>query len=73
MVATKNVNQINWTELKLKLRKHWGKITEEDLAQINGNTEELIRILRRRYGYGKAQAEIEIGNWLNEQATRSSG
>jgi len=73
LVATKNVNQINWTELKLKLRKHWGKITEEDLAQINGNKEELIRILRRRYGYGKAQAEIEIGNWLNEQATRSSG
>ncbi len=64
MVATKNDLQIKWTELKPKLRKRWGKITEDDIAQINGNTEELIRYLRKRYGYGKAQAEIEIQQWL---------
>ncbi len=64
MDATKNDLQINWTELKAKLRKRWGKITEDDIAQINGNTEELIRYLRKRYGYGKAQAEIEIQQWL---------
>jgi uncharacterized protein YjbJ (UPF0337 family) len=62
--ATKDNLQINWTELKSKLRNRWGKITEGDIAQINGNTEELIRTLRKRYGYGKAQAEIEIHHWL---------
>ncbi len=64
MNATKDNLQLNWTELKSKLRKRWGKITEADLAQINGNTDELIRTLRKRYGYGQAQAEIEIHQWL---------
>ena len=67
MDATKDTIQINWTELKSRLRKRWGKITEADLAQINGNTDELIRLLRKRYGYGKAQAEIEIHQWLAGQ------
>lgn len=67
MDATKNSLQINWTELKSTIRKRWGKITEEDLSQIDGNPEELVRVLRRRYGYGKAQAEIEIDQWLINQ------
>jgi uncharacterized protein YjbJ (UPF0337 family) len=57
----------NWTELKGKLRKHWNKVTIEDMRQINGKTDELIRILRKRYGYGKTQAEFEIIHWLKDQ------
>ncbi len=64
MDATKDILQIKWSELKTKIHKHWGKITDDDLAQIDGNSEELVRVLRKRYGYGKAQAEIEIGEWL---------
>ncbi len=65
--ATKDILQIYWTELKSKLRKRWGRISEDDLAQVNGNSEELIKVLRNRYGYGKAQAEIEIHGWLIDQ------
>lgn len=67
MDATKDDLQVNWTELKSNLRKRWGKITDDDLSQINGNAEELVRVLRKRYGYGKAQAEIEISQWLIEK------
>ena len=66
--ATKNSLHINWAELKTKLRKRWGRITEDDLARIDGNSEELVRVLRNRYGYGKAQAEIEIDQWLLERS-----
>jgi len=65
--ATKDILQIYWTVLKSKLRKRWGRITEDDLAQVNGDSEELIKVLRKRYGYGKAQAEIEISRWLIDQ------
>lgn len=59
--------QIKWSDLKPKIRIHWQKITEEDLTQLNGNVLGLVNVLRKRYGYGKAQAEIEINNWLSEQ------
>lgn len=65
--APKNNFRQNWAELKSVLRMHWGKITEEDLTQINGEIEILVRILRKRYGYGKTQAEIEIEQWLGDK------
>ena len=68
MDATKDLLQINWKKLRLKLRKRWGRITDDDMAQINGNAEELVRVLRKRYGYGKAQAEIELDQWLLERS-----
>ena len=67
MDATKDVLQIKWSSLKAKVRKHWWKITEADMNHLSGKTDELINILRKRYGYGRAQAEIEINNWLIEQ------
>ncbi len=70
MDATKGTSHINWIELKTKLRKRWGKITDEDLAQVDGNTDELVRVLRKRYGYGKAQAEIELNRWLLELSSK---
>ncbi len=64
--------QINWPFLKPKLRDHWKKITDDDLKHLNGKVEDLITILRKRYGYGKAQAEIEINNWLDQQANTAT-
>jgi uncharacterized protein YjbJ (UPF0337 family) len=55
-----------WHELKGQVRQQWGKITDDDLTQLSGKTEELAGILQQRYGYGKAQAEIEINKWLHD-------
>ncbi len=73
MDATKDILQIKWHELKTKVHKHWAKLTNEDLAQVNGNSEELVRVLRKRYGYGKAQAEIEISEWLTDLYQEDTG
>ena len=56
-----------WHELKGRVRQRWGKLTGDDLDRLNGKTEELVGLLQQRYGYGKAQAEIEINHWLGDQ------
>ena len=53
-------------KLKGQVRQKWGKLTDDDLTQLSGKTEHLAGILQQRYGYGKAQAEKEINNWLYE-------
>jgi uncharacterized protein YjbJ (UPF0337 family) len=55
-----------WHEIKGRVRQRWGKLTSADLARLNGKTEELVGLLQQRYGYGKAQAEIEITHWLSD-------
>ncbi len=63
---TENTLQIKWSELKSQIHQHWGKLTPDDLSRLNGGMDELTALLRKRYGYGKAQAEIEISRWLHD-------
>jgi uncharacterized protein YjbJ (UPF0337 family) len=65
MDATKDILQGKWHELKGQVRQQWGKLTDDDLTQLSGKTEELAGVLQQRYGYSKAQAEIEINSWLS--------
>ncbi len=57
-----------WPELKNLVKQHWGKLTADDLLRLSGTTAELVNVLRQRYGYGQAQANIEINQWLSECA-----
>ena len=61
-----------WKEMKGQVKEWWGKITDDDFTQLSGKTEELAGVLRQRYGYGKAQAEIEINNWLRDRDRASA-
>jgi uncharacterized protein YjbJ (UPF0337 family) len=55
----------NWNEFKGKVQQQWGKLTNDDLSQVNGKRTELCGRLQQRYGYAKDQAEREIDTWLN--------
>ena len=66
MDTTKDILLGKWHELKGQVRQQWGKLSDDDLVRLSGKTEELVSVLRQRYGYGRAQAEIEINNWLRD-------
>jgi len=54
-----------WTQVKGEVRSKWGKLTDDDLTQIEGETEKMIGKLQERYGYGRQQAEKELNDFLN--------
>jgi uncharacterized protein YjbJ (UPF0337 family) len=58
-----------WTQLKGQLRKQWGKLSDDEVDQIQGNAEILIGKLQERYGYSREQAEREIDRWDVERRT----
>lgn len=68
MDATQDILQGRWHELKGQVRQQFGKLTDDDVERLSGKTEELVGVLRQKYGYGKVQAEIEINNWLRCRA-----
>ncbi|PKO15078.1 MAG: CsbD family protein [Chloroflexi bacterium HGW-Chloroflexi-10] len=72
METTKDILLGKWHELKGQVRHKWGKLTDDDLTRLSGKTEELVGILQQRYGYGKAQAENEINNWLEDRDQHSA-
>lgn len=40
----------NWNQLKGGIRTIWGKITDDDLEQVNGNLTKLYGIIQEKYG-----------------------
>jgi uncharacterized protein YjbJ (UPF0337 family) len=54
-----------WNQLKGEVRSRWGKLTDDDLTQIQGEAEKMIGKLQERYGYKRDQAEKELNEFLN--------
>ncbi len=59
-----DVLQGKWTQLKGQVRKQWGKLTDDDMDQIQGDAEILQGRIQERYGRTKEQAKQEVDDWL---------
>ena len=70
MNGTNDILEGKWHELKGQARQQWAKITDDDLEKLSGKSEELAGVLQQRYGYGKAQAENDINDWLGKVQTK---
>lgn len=65
-MTNKDVFQGKWTEIKGKLRQQWGKLTDDDISQMQGTYEELEGRLQKTYGYEKERARKEIDEFLDK-------
>jgi len=52
-----------WTQLKGKVREKWGKLTNDDLEQIQGRSQQLIGKIQERYGIAREEAERQLKEW----------
>ena len=72
----KDVLEGKWLEMKGKLKEQWGKLTDDDLDELQGKAEQVIGLLQQRYGYARDRAEAEYKRfserWANEQGGRRS-
>jgi uncharacterized protein YjbJ (UPF0337 family) len=56
-----------WMQLKGKIRQQWGKLTDDEVDQIQGNSEMLIGKIQERYGRSRDEAEREVNRWYDDQ------
>ena len=59
-----DIIQGNWSEMKGKVQKQWGKLTNDDLDMIEGDRKQLVGRVQQRYGYAKDQAEREVDSFV---------
>lgn len=58
-----------WTQLKGRVREQWGKLTDDDLNQIQGRSEQLVGRLQERYGIAKDEAQRQLDSWMPDEST----
>jgi uncharacterized protein YjbJ (UPF0337 family) len=56
-----------WQQVKGNIRKQWGKLTDDDMDQIQGDAEILAGKLQERYGRSKEEVQKELDTWLETQ------
>lgn len=58
-----------WKQMKGEIKSWWGRLTDDDVDQVEGRFDVLSGILQERYGYSRQQAEDEINRRVAEYDT----
>ena len=58
----------SWKQFRGKVQQQWGKLTNDDLDEIDGNVERLVGIVQERYGYAREQAEKDVAEFQRRHA-----
>ncbi len=61
--SNRNTFAGNWNQLKGKVKEKWGRLTNDDLAEINGRKDVLVGKLQARYGYSEEEARKAVQNF----------
>lgn len=55
----------SWKQVKGKVKEEWGRLTDDDLTQIEGRAEALAGKVQERYGKTADAASREVDEWLS--------
>jgi hypothetical protein len=53
-----------WAHIRQHLRGWWDQLTEQDLEQIAGQQDQLVRVIQERYQYLRERAQDEVDQRL---------
>ena len=53
----------SWQQTKGAVKEQWGKLTDDDLMQVEGRREILVGKIQTRYGISHEQAEAQVSGW----------
>jgi uncharacterized protein YjbJ (UPF0337 family) len=66
MQFDKNYFESKWHQLKGNVKQKWGKLTDNDIHQIEGVEEKMIGKLQEYYNLSYEEARKELDNFKNE-------
>jgi uncharacterized protein YjbJ (UPF0337 family) len=46
-----------WKQIKGRIKEQWGRLTDDEIAQLEGHSEQLVGRLQERYGLAREEAE----------------
>jgi len=57
-----------WKQARGQAKEWWGKLTDDEIDQVEGRLDKLVGSLQTRYGYTREQAEEEISRRMERAA-----
>lgn len=57
-----------WNQLKGAVKQQWGKLTDDDLAVLDGTRDKIVGKIQERYGIAKDEADRQYALFEKQQA-----
>jgi uncharacterized protein YjbJ (UPF0337 family) len=61
-----------WNEIRGQIKQKWGQLTDDDLRQAEGNTDQLIGLIQRKTGEGREQISRFFDNFAREAGDKAT-
>lgn len=58
--------QGSWKQIAGSVRQQWGKLTDDDITQTNGDREKLAGKIQERYGITQQEANRQVDEWADK-------
>jgi len=62
----------DWDQNQMKVRRRWGRLTDEDLRRISGKRAALVVVVAERYAIRRDQAESQVEDFEQSDEFESS-
>lgn len=66
----KDIAKGNFKQIKGQIKQQWGKLTDDEIDELDGRREQLVGKVQERYGIAREQAARDVDNWLNNTAAQ---
>lgn len=61
----RDIAQGQWKQLKGKVREFWGRLTDDEVNQLDGRFDNLAGKVQEKYGLAKDEAAEQVNDFLD--------
>ena len=54
----------NWKQMSGSVKSQWGKLTDDEVMQAEGDRDKLIGTIQEKYGIAKEEAEKQVDDFV---------
>ena len=65
-----DILQGSWKQLRGKVKEQWGELTDDDLDKIDGQRDQMVGLLQKKYGYARDEAENQYDDFVSAMDDR---
>ena len=53
----------NWKQFSGKVKSQWGKLTDDQITEINGQRDQRVGKIQEAYGIARDEADRQVQDW----------
>ncbi|MDZ7704908.1 MAG: CsbD family protein [Trueperaceae bacterium] len=61
-----NILKGKWKQYRGKVQQQWGKLTDDDLSQAEGQRDQIVGKIQERYGVTRDEAEKQYEKFVSQ-------